>query len=85
LKANTGVPLVLQGFDQHGGLDRHVQRARDARALQRLVLAELVPDGHQARHLGFGDLDFLTAEGRQRNVFDDVVGHGRLLGFRGGL
>jgi hypothetical protein len=30
-----------QGFDQHGGLDRHVQRTGDPRALQRLRPAEL--------------------------------------------
>jgi len=29
----------LQGFDQHGGLDGHVQRTGDARAFQRLASA----------------------------------------------
>jgi hypothetical protein len=31
-----------QRLDQHGGLDRHVQRAGDPRALQRLALAEFL-------------------------------------------
>jgi hypothetical protein len=41
----------LQGFDQHGGLDGHVQAAGDARALQRLAGAELLAERHEARHL----------------------------------
>jgi hypothetical protein len=53
----------LQRLDQHGRLDGHVQRAGDARALQRLALGELFADGHQAGHLGFGDADFLAAPG----------------------
>jgi hypothetical protein len=44
----------LQRFDQHRGLDRHVQRTGDARALQRLARA-VFAQRHQARHLGFGD------------------------------
>ena len=51
-----------QRFDQHRGLDGHVQRAGDPRALQRLRRAEFLAQRHQARHFGFGDLDFLAAE-----------------------
>jgi hypothetical protein len=38
----TSAPERLQRLDQHGGLDRHVQRAGDARALQRLLAPILV-------------------------------------------
>ncbi len=35
---------------------------------------------HQARHFGLGQRDFLAAEFGERDVLDDVVGKGRLLG-----
>jgi hypothetical protein len=60
----------LQRLDQHGRLDGHVQRAGDARALQRLRLGEFFADGHQAGHLGFGDADFLAAPGGKGQVGD---------------
>ncbi|MPM88516.1 hypothetical protein SDC9_135620 [bioreactor metagenome] len=63
----------LQGFDQHGRLNGHVQRAGDARALQRLRLGELFADRHQAGHFGFGDLDFLAAPIGQGNVGNRAV------------
>jgi hypothetical protein len=62
-----------QRLDQHRGLDRHVQAAGDARALERLGLGELLADGHQAGHLGFGDADFLAAPVGQGKVGDCVV------------
>jgi hypothetical protein len=64
----TSAPSELQRFDQHGGLDRHVQRADDARALQGLRRAEFLAAGHQARHFGFRDGEFLAAEFGQRDV-----------------
>ena len=69
-----------QRLDQHRGLDRHVQRAGDARALQRLLRAVFLARRHQARHFGLGQRDFLAAEFGERNVLDDVVGEGGLLG-----
>ena len=69
----------LQRLDQRGGLDGHVQRAGDARALQRLGGAEFGARGHQAGHLGLGDVELLAAPIGQRDVFDDVIvgsGHG---------
>jgi hypothetical protein len=63
----------LQGFDQHGGLDRHVQRTGDTRTLERLRRTEFGARGHQARHFTFGDVDFLAAKGGERDVLDDVV------------
>ena len=74
----------LQRLDQHGGLDRHVQRAGDARALERLLRAELLAGRHQAGHLGLGDRDFLAAEFGQPDVLHDVVGGGVGGGFRCG-
>ena len=48
-------------LDQHRGLDGHVQRAGDARALERLLRGVFLAHRHEARHLGFGDVDFLAA------------------------
>ena len=62
-----------QRLDQHRGLDRHVQRAGDPRALQRLGRAELLAQRHQARHFGLGDLDLLAAEIGEAEVLDDIV------------
>ena len=70
----------FQSLDQHRGLDRHVQRTGDARAFQRLGLAELFARGHQAGHFGFGDGDFLAAEIGKLDVCNNViVRHGRIL------
>jgi hypothetical protein len=63
-----------QRLDQHGRLDRHVQRARDASAGQRLRLAVLLAQRHQAGHLVLGELDLLAAPGREREVGDLEVG-----------
>src|SRR4028118_415533 len=51
----------LQGLDQHGRLDGHVQGAGDARPLERLARHELVADGHPGRHLAPGDPALLAA------------------------
>jgi phosphocarrier protein len=67
-------------LDQHRGLDRHVQRAGDAGALQRLLGPVFLARRHQARHLGLGQRDFLAAEFGERNILDDVVAG---FGFRG--
>ena len=66
----------LQALDQHGCLNRHMQAARDARALQRLLLAVLLAYGHQARHLGFGDIHLLAAPFRKADVFHVKIGRG---------
>jgi hypothetical protein len=57
-----------QRLDQHGGLNGHVQRADDARALQRLFRTVFLAERHQARHFGFGDIEFLAAEIGQIDV-----------------
>ena len=62
-----------QRLDQHGRLDRHVQRARDARALQRLRVGVLRARLHQAGHLVLGHVDLLAAVVGERDVGDLVV------------
>ena len=63
----------LERLDQHGGLDRHVQRAHDANARERLRRAELRARGHQARHLVLGKVELLATEVGERHVGDLVV------------
>ena len=62
-----------QRFDQHGGLDRHMQRAGDAGPLERLCSAIFGTQRHQARHFRFGDGDFVAAEFGKRQILDDIV------------
>ncbi len=62
-----------QRLDQHGRLNRHVQRTGDAHAGQRLGRGVLVADGHQARHLLLGHVEFLAAPVGQRHI-GDLIG-----------
>ena len=57
-----------QRLDQHRGLDRHVQRAGDPCALQRLLVGVLAPGRHQPRHLVLGQPDLLAAELGQAQI-----------------
>ncbi|MNF72893.1 hypothetical protein D3C84_548830 [compost metagenome] len=67
-----------QGFDQHGGLDGHVDAADDLRALERLLGGILAAHAHQGRHFRLGDDDFAAAPGGQGNVGDlEVIETGR--------
>ena len=74
-----------QRFDQHGGLDRHMQRTGNAGTLQRLRCTIFFAQCHQARHFRFGNRNFVTAILGKADVFDDVVfvcscsGHNMLL------
>ena len=70
----------LERLDQHAGLDRHVQRAGDARALERLRRPIFRPGRHQARHLGLGDVELLAPPGGELDVGDDVIVGGVLGG-----
>jgi len=71
---------ILGGVDEavtmFGALGDIVQRTGDARALQGLACRVFFADRHQARHLGFGDADFLLAPGSQGEV-----GNVEVLGF----
>ena len=62
-----------QRLDQDGGLDRHVQRAGDARALEGLRAAELGAAGHEAGHLGLGEVDLEAAKVGLGDVLDLVL------------
>jgi hypothetical protein len=62
-----------QCFDQHGSLNRHVERTNDTRALERLGRAKFTAQRHQARHFGFGDIDFLASEIGKRDVCDNII------------
>ena len=68
-----------QCFDQHCGLDRHVQRSGNSCTTQRLLAGELVADCDEARHFRFGDADFLAAPVRKLDVGDDVIGASGVL------
>ncbi len=59
-----------QSLDQHRRLDRHVQRAHDLRARQRLGVAVLAAGRHQARHLMLGQTDLVAAELGQGQIGD---------------
>jgi hypothetical protein len=64
----------VQCFDQYRGLNGHMQGSRDARSAQRLRGREFVPDGHEAGHFGFRDLDFLAAPIGQRQILHQTIG-----------
>jgi len=72
----------FQRFDQHGGLDGHVQGTSDARAFQRLLVFVFFADGDQAGHFGVGKIDILVAplgEADVGNLIIFGVAHGRGL------
>ncbi len=64
---------VHEGLDQHGGLDGHVQAARNARALQRVLAFVLSAEGHQSGHLGLGQFDLLAPPFGERDVLHFVL------------
>src|SRR5690606_3031595 len=64
----------LERLDQNCRLDRHVQAAGNARALQRLFGGVFFAHGHQPGHFGLGDGDLTPAPFGQGDVGDLVVG-----------
>jgi hypothetical protein len=63
-------------LDEHGGLHRHVEAARDASPLERLRLAVLGSERHEPGHLALGDRDFLPTPLRERDVLHlEIVTH----------
>jgi hypothetical protein len=48
-------------FDQHGGLDGHVERTGNPGALERLAGAELFAQGHESGHLVLREADLVAA------------------------
>jgi hypothetical protein len=62
-------------LDEHGRLDGHVERARDAGAGERLRGAVLLAERHEAGHLVLRELDLAAAEIGQGEVGDlEVTG-----------
>ena len=70
----------VQGLDEHGGLDGHVQGAGHAQALEGLLVTVLADALHEAGHLALGELHFLLAEIGQGHV-GHFVGQGKVQGF----
>ena len=63
----------FEGLDQDSCLDRHVKGTGNARALKRLFSPKFLARRHQARHFGFGDLDFLAAVIGKRQVANGII------------
>src|SRR5690554_938260 len=62
-----------QGFNQHGGLDGHVDAAHDIGAFQRLLGFVLLAQFHQGGHLAFRDFDFLATPVGEFDIADFVI------------
>ena len=69
----TSAPRRHERLDEDGGLDGHVQRARDARAVQGPRLGVLAAQLHQAGHLVLGEPDLLAAELVEVDVGDGEI------------
>ena len=63
----------LQRFNQHRRLNRHVQRSGNVRAFERFIFPVFFAQRHQARHLMFRQIHFLSTERRQRKIFNNVI------------
>jgi hypothetical protein len=57
-----------QRFDEHGGLDGHVQATSNASSRQRLRISVFLAQMHQARHFVLRQLNFLTSPDSLRDV-----------------
>ena len=62
-----------QGLDQNRGLNRHVQGAGDAGALERLLAAVFLAQRHQTGHLGLGNVELLAAEIGLIDIGNDAI------------
>ena len=52
---------VHERFNQNSGLHGHVEAAHDAGACEWLLAGVFLAQRHQARHFGFGEVEFLAA------------------------
>ena len=52
---------VHERFNQNSGLHGHVEAAHDAGARERLLAGVFLAESHEARHFGFGEVEFLAA------------------------
>ncbi len=67
-------PKLDQRFDEHRGLNGHVQGASDADAFERTLGCVAGTDGHEARHFMLSDADFKPAKVREGFVGDQIRG-----------
>jgi hypothetical protein len=68
-------PEFNHRLDEHGGLDRHVERSGDADVFEGFVLRVFLANGHQAGHFFLGDFDFLATPVGKGDVGNfEVVG-----------
>ena len=62
-----------EGFDQHCGLDRHVEGTGDPCTPERLAGTELFAEGHESGHLVFREADLVAAGLGQGDVGNLVI------------
>ncbi len=62
-----------KGFNEHSGLDGHVEGTSHTDASEGLGFGVLVTDRHQPRHFLFGDDDFFAAESSERDVLYMII------------
>jgi hypothetical protein len=67
--AESCVEKMLQ-LTQHRGLHRHVQRAHDLRAGERLLARIPRAQRHQSGHFVLGEADFVAAELGEAEILD---------------
>ena len=63
---------VHERFDEDGGLHGHVEATHDAGASERLLACIFLAESHQARHFGFGEVEFLTTFDREVDILDFI-------------
>ncbi len=62
-----------QCLDQHAGLNRHVNTAKNFGPCQRLRFAVLLSQRHERRHFAFCDFQFASAPVGEVNIRDLVI------------
>ena len=72
----------MQGADEHGRLDGHVQGTGDLEPLEGLLFAITADKFHQTGHLPLGELHFLPAEIGQGDI-GNLIGQGKIQSFGG--
>lgn len=63
---------VHERLDENGGLHRHVEATHDAGTGERLLACVFLAESHEARHFGFGQIEFLAAFDREVYVLNFV-------------
>ena len=72
-----------KGFNEHSGLDGHVEGTSHTDASEGLGFGVLVSNGHQSWHFLLGDDDLFTTELGEGDILDQII-FGRFGGARGG-